>query len=116
MRKIGMILLIAGCIVIMSYMVADLVVKEANGSNNPSVVHEIGRTIWSWFHTIGGAMRDFFSAFFLKADIPVAVKGAGAAVMLAVLLLIYSQMWGKSSRSSGGRSGHSKSRYHNMHY
>jgi len=111
-----MILLVAGCIVILSYIVGDLVVKEASGASHPSVVHEIGRTIWSWCHTIGGAMRDIFSAFFLKADIPVAVKGAGAAVMLAVLILIYSQMWGKSSGSSGGRSGRSKSRYHNMHY
>jgi hypothetical protein len=114
MRKIGWILLVAGCIVLISYMVADLAVKEAKGSNNPSVVHEIGRTIGSWGHTTGVAMRDFFSAFFLKADVPVAVKGAGAAVMLAVLILIYSQMWekpSKSSRSSSGRSGRSRSRY-----
>jgi len=111
MRKIGWILLIAGFIVLLSYTVADLVVKEVKGSNNPSVVHEIGKTIGSWGHTTGVAMRDFFSAFFLKADVPVAVKGAGAAVMLAVLILIYSQMWEKTSKSSSGRSGRSRSRY-----
>jgi len=112
MRKIGWILLVAGCIVLISYMVADLAVKEAKGSTNPSVVHEIGKTMASWGHTTGVAMRDFFSAFFLKAEVPVAVKGAGAAVMLAVLILIYSQMWGKPSKSSSsGHSGRSKSRY-----
>ena len=115
MRKIGWILLVAGFIVLISYMVADLAVKEARGSNNPSVVHEIGRTIGSWGHTVGVAARDFFSAFFLKADVPVAVKGAGAAVMLAVLILIYTQMWekssGSSSRRSGRRSGRSRARY-----
>jgi len=116
MRKIGWILLVAGCIVLLSYMVADLAVKEAKGSNNPSVVHEIGKTMGSWCHTTGVAIRDCFSAFFLKADVPVAVKGAGAAMMLAVLLLVYSQMWGKSSGSSGGRSGRSKSRYQHTRY
>jgi len=110
MRKLGLILLIAGAIVIVSYIVGDLVVKEASGSSHPSVAHEIGRTMWSWGHTIGSAMRDFFSAFFLKAEVPVAVKGAGAAMMLAILLLIYSQMWGKSG-SSGRSSGRSKSRH-----
>lgn len=110
MRKIGIILLIAGGIVMLSYIVGDLVVKEASGAQHPSVARELARTIGSWFHTIGVAIRDFFSAFFLKADVPVAVKGAGAAMMLAVLLLVYGQMWGKSSGSSGGRSGRSNSR------
>ncbi len=111
MRKIGWILLVAGCIVLVSYIVADLAVKESNGSTNPTVLHEIGKTIGSWGHTIGIAMRDFFSALFLKADVPVAVKGAGAAVILAVLILIYSQMWEKPSKSSHGHSGRSRSRY-----
>src|SRR4030042_3076940 len=101
MRKIGWILLVAGFIVLISYMIADLAVKEARGSSNPSVIYELGRTIGSWGHTVGVAARDFFSAFFLEADVPVAVKGAGAAVMLAVLILIYTQMWGeKTARSS----------------
>lgn len=113
MRKIGWILLVAGFIVLVSYMVADLAVKEARGSDNPSVVYEMGRTIGSWGHTAGVAVRDFFKAFFLEAKVPVAVKGAGAAVMLAVLILIYTQMWEKPSRSSSRsrRSGRSRARY-----
>jgi hypothetical protein len=111
MRKIGWILLVAGCIVLISYMVADLAVKEARGSTSPSVIHEIGKTVASWGHTTGVAARDFFNAFFVKAEVPVAVKGAGAAVMLAVLMLIYTQMWGKTSKSSSGHSGRSRSRY-----
>ena len=115
MRKIGWILLVAGFIVLVSYMIADLIVKEATGSNNPSVIREIGKTIGSWCHTAGVALKDFFSAFFLEANVPVAVKGAGAAVMLAVLILIYTQMWGektaRSSRSSSRRSGRSRARF-----
>ncbi len=111
MRRIGWILLVAGFIVIISYMVADLAIKEARGSSNPSVIHEIGRTMWSWGNSVGMAVKDMFRALFIEAAVPVAVKGAGAAVILAVLILVYTQMFEKSSRSSGGRSGRSRSRY-----
>jgi len=111
MRRIAWILLVAGSLVIVSYMVADFVVKEAKGSSNPSVLHEMVKTLWSWGVSVCGALRDMFKALFIQASVPVAVKGAGAAVILAVLILIYTQMFEKSSGSSSRRSGRSRSRF-----
>lgn len=111
MRKLGVLLLVAGGLVIVSYVVADLAMRISGHSNSPLVINEIFTTIGHWIRSIASAFRDSFDSFFVKSDLSVGIKGAAAAMILATILLFISLLHsGKHSGASAGRSSH-RSRY-----
>ena len=105
MRKLGVLLLVAGGLVIISYVVADIATRVSGHSNDPLVISQIFTTIGHWLRGVGSGFKDFMDAFFVESDLSVGIKGAAAAIMLALVLLFVS-LWhgGKHSRASAGRS------------